>query len=143
MKAKMTGGSHQPQPMKDRFKGGTPSLPSTGKRSFDTGTGSKGYMGATVGEGNKGSARGQKSAARFNNSDTKVTGSNTGLGGTMGMKLGRPVTAAPTYPGVAGGHGPKPGSHATGKKTIQMGKTGGTDKTPRGMRDRFKGGSHG
>ena len=131
----------QPMPMKDRFAGSVGTISTASKkRSFDTGTGSKGYTGAPVAH-YKGTVRGQKSDAGFNNSNTKVRGSNTSLGGGKAPLLGRPVGAAPSYPGLTLGHGPKTGSHATGA-IKQMGKSGGADKSPRAMRDRFKGGSH-
>lgn len=135
------GGDKSPAGMKDRMAGKT-KLSTTGigsaKRSFDTGTNK--LQGAGVAP-YPGSAKSQNSAAKFNNSNSGLGSSAGGLGNAQ-VAVGRPVTAAPSYPGVAGGHGPKVRGGSTGKM-VQKGASPGPDKSPKGMRDRFKGGMHG
>ena len=88
-----------------------------------------------------GSAKNQKSDARFNNSNTGL-GRSSGLGSAKGTTVPRPATAGPSYPGVTGGHGPKVKGGSTGNPT-QMGRTKSSDKSPMTMKNRFAGSMHG
>jgi hypothetical protein len=113
--------------MRDRFRGGS-ALPTgtiSTKQTWDTGTGPE----QVKAESRRTNAGSIKSEAKFNNSGKKLTPAT--LGGTTGKDVGRSVTAAPSYPGVKGGMGPKVkvgGQYAP----IQGGRTTGPDKSPSG-----------
>lgn len=132
-------GSYQPSVMKDRFAGGHQLGPvSAGSRNWDEG-GQKDYGGAPIAP-YQGSVRSQKSAAKVGQGTVMHPGRTTN-GQTGTQKLGYPKTGGPHGMGVSGGHGPKSGNTGFTKKTYQGGKTKGPDKSPKPMRDRFRGGS--
>lgn len=129
-----------PTPMRDRFRGGS-SLSTEGvssRRQWDTGLNS--HQGAPVAP-YPGSVKNQKTDARFNNSNTGM-GKRAALSGDKGATVPRPATAGATYPGVAGGQGPKVKGGNPGGMT-QMGRTKGPDKSPTPMKNRFAGTVHG
>lgn len=126
-----------PKGMKDRFKGRySPEV--GGSRSWDEGQ-PKGFQGCDLAEA-KGSTSIQTDC-KLSQGRVASPGRTSASAGSS-VDLGFPMTGSPglSHPG---GMGPKSQKKSGSGMMKQMGRTGGQDMSPKAMKERFKGRSHG